>query len=147
LRTPWAYILLEQLHALAEIDQHAGKSESLMTKERIQLLQQHFLKMLSVSDLTGQLFYRRLFELDPSLRSMFKADMQEMTRQLMQTVGMIVTGLSTPHEVMNLVAEHGRKHGGLVLPRHIRLAAERFTGSTGGNWTTFLITRTGSRGL
>jgi hemoglobin-like flavoprotein len=90
-----------------------------MTKERVQLLQQHFLKMLSVSDLTGQLFYRRLFELDPSLRSMFKADMQEMTRQLMQTVGMIVTGLSTPHEVMNLVAEHGRKHEGYgVIEAH-----------------------------
>jgi hemoglobin-like flavoprotein len=75
--------------------------------------------MLSVSDLTGELFYRRLFELDPSLRSMFKADMQEMTRQLMQTVGMIVTGLSTPHEVMNLVAERGRKHVGYgVIEAH-----------------------------
>jgi len=90
-----------------------------MTKERIQLLQQHFLKMLSVSDLAGQLFYKRLFELDPSLRSMFKPDMQEMTRQLMQTVGMIVTGLSTPDEVMNLVAEHGRKHAGYgVIEAH-----------------------------
>jgi hemoglobin-like flavoprotein len=81
-----------------------------MTKERIQLLQQNLLRLLSVSDLTGQLFYKRLFELDPSIRSMFKADMQEMTRQLMQTVGMIVTGLSTPGEVMSLVAEYGRKH-------------------------------------
>ncbi len=81
-----------------------------MTKERIQLLQQNFVKVLSVSDLAGQLFYRRLFELDPLTKPMFKADMQEMTRQLMQTVGMIVTGLSTPHEVMSFVAEHGRKH-------------------------------------
>ena len=68
------------------------------------------MKLLSVSDQTGQVFYKRLFELDPSTKPMFKADMQEMTRQLMQTVGMIVTGLSTPHEVMSLVAEHGRKH-------------------------------------
>ena len=81
-----------------------------MTKERIQLLQQNLVRLLSVSDLTGQLFYKRLFELDPSTRSMFKADMREMTRQLMQTVGMIVTGLSTPGEVMSLVAEYGRKH-------------------------------------
>ena len=37
----------------------------------------------------------------------------------MQTVGMIVTGLTTPHEVMNLVAEHGRKHVGYgVIEAH-----------------------------
>src|SRR5258705_2944569 len=81
-----------------------------MTKERIQVLQQTFVKLLSVSDLAGQLFYGRLFELDPSTKPMFKADMQEMTRQLIQTVGMIVTGMSTPDEVMSLVAEYGRKH-------------------------------------
>ena len=81
-----------------------------MTKERIELLQQHFVKLLSVSDRAGQLFYTRLFELAPSTKPLFKADMQEMTRQLMQTIGMIVTGMSTPHEVMNFVADHGRKH-------------------------------------
>jgi len=34
-------------------------------------------------------------------------------------VGMIVTGLSTPYEVMNLVAEHERKHVGYgVIEAH-----------------------------
>jgi hemoglobin-like flavoprotein len=81
-----------------------------MTNDRIQHLQQNFVKLLSVSDQAGRIFYQRLFELDPSTKPLFKADMQEMTRQLMQTVGMIVTGVSTPHQIMGLVAEHGRKH-------------------------------------
>ena len=81
-----------------------------MTEQQVRLVQQTFMRVLPISDLAAQLFYKRLFELDPSLRPMFKGDMQEQGRKLMQMIGMTVQGLSVPGEIMGLVADLGRKH-------------------------------------
>ena len=81
-----------------------------MTKQQVQLVQKTFMKVLPISDLAAHLFYKRLFEIDPSLRPMFKGDMQEQGRKLMQMIGMAVQGLSVPDEIMGLVADLGRKH-------------------------------------
>lgn len=68
------------------------------------------MKVLPISDLAAHLFYTRLFEIDPTLKPMFKGDMQEQGRKLMQMMGMAVQGLSVPAEIMGLVADLGRKH-------------------------------------
>ena len=81
-----------------------------MTEQQVRLVQQTFMRVLPISDLAAQLFYKRLFELDPSLRPMFKGDMAEQGRKLMQMIGMTVQGLSVPGEIMGLVADLGRKH-------------------------------------
>jgi hemoglobin-like flavoprotein len=81
-----------------------------MTNQQVQLVQQTFMKVLPISDLAARLFYKRLFEIDPSLKPMFKGDMQEQGRKLMQMIGMTVQGLSVPGEIMGLVADLGRKH-------------------------------------
>ena len=81
-----------------------------MTEQQVRLVQQTFMRVLPISDLAAQLFYKRLFELDPTLRPMFKGDMQEQGRKLMQMIGMTVQGLSVPGEIMGLVADLGRKH-------------------------------------
>ena len=46
-----------------------------MKKEQVQLVQQTFMKVLPIADLAAELFYKRLFEIDPSLRPMFKGNM------------------------------------------------------------------------
>jgi len=81
-----------------------------MTERQVQLVQQTFMKVLPISDLAAQLFYTRLFELDPTLKPMFKTDMQEQGRKLMQMIGMAVQGLTVPHEIMGIVADLGRRH-------------------------------------
>jgi hemoglobin-like flavoprotein len=81
-----------------------------MTTEQVLLVQQTFFKVVPISDLAAQLFYERLFEIDPAVKPMFKGDMQEQGRKLMQMIGMAVTGLSTPNEIVGLVADLGRKH-------------------------------------
>jgi hemoglobin-like flavoprotein len=81
-----------------------------ITKKQIQIVQQTFIKVLPISDLAAHLFYSRLFQIDPSLKPMFKGDMQEQGRKLMQMIGMTVQGLSVPGEIMGLVADLGRKH-------------------------------------
>ena len=47
-----------------------------MTPEQVQLVRSTFAKVATIKEEAAALFYRRLFELDPSLRPMFKADMQ-----------------------------------------------------------------------
>src|SRR5262249_18720114 len=81
-----------------------------MTQQEVQLVQQTFMKVLPISDLAAQLFYKRLFEIDPSLKPMFKGGMQEQGRKLMQMIGMTVQGLSVPGEIMGLVADLVGKH-------------------------------------
>lgn len=81
-----------------------------MTKERVALVQQTFFKVLPISDLAAELFYKRLFEIDPAVRPMFKGTMQEQARKMMEMIGMVVTGVSTPNEIIGLVADLGRGH-------------------------------------
>ena len=81
-----------------------------MTKQQVDLVQRTFMKVLPISELAAQLFYKKLFEMDPSLRPMFKGDMNEQGRKLMQMIGMAVTGLSTPNEIIGLIADLGRRH-------------------------------------
>jgi hemoglobin-like flavoprotein len=82
-----------------------------MTKQQVVMVQQAFMKVLPISDQAAQLFYKRLFEIDPSVKPMFKGDMNEQGRKLMQMIGMAVTGLSNPNEIVALVEDLGRRHG------------------------------------
>src|SRR5262249_31489827 len=58
------------------------------------------------------LFYRRLFDLDPSLRHLFKPDMSEQRRKLMQMLSAAVKGLDRLDQLVPVVKELGRRHAG-----------------------------------
>ena len=65
-----------------------------MTPAQIALVQQTFDQVKPIADVAAGLFYNRLFELDPSLRPMFRGDMQEQGRKLMQMLAVAVAGLT-----------------------------------------------------
>ena len=46
-----------------------------------------------ISDSTAEMFYNRLFDLDPSLRPLFKGDIKQQGRKLMQMLSVVVDGL------------------------------------------------------
>jgi hemoglobin-like flavoprotein len=71
-----------------------------------------FAQVLSIADQAAALFYGRLFELDPALRALFKIDMAEQGRKLMQTIGFCVARLDELDEILPTVRELGRKHAG-----------------------------------
>ena len=64
-----------------------------MTGEQINLVRDSFRRVLPAADSAAQLFYARLFELDPSLRVLFTGDMAEQGRKLMKMIGMVVISL------------------------------------------------------
>ena len=64
-----------------------------MTPTQIDLVQSSFAKVIPIADTAAELFYARLFELDPSLRSMFRSDMKSQGKKLMDSLKMVVGNL------------------------------------------------------
>ena len=52
----------------------------------------------------------RLFDLDPDLSRLFKNDLDEQSRKLMQMIGVAVKGLDRPEELLPAVEALGRRH-------------------------------------
>lgn len=81
-----------------------------MTPEQIRLVQTSFQKVIPISETAADLFYHRLFELDPSLRGLFKGDMQEQGRKLMHMIHAAVLGLDKPETIIPTVRNLGKRH-------------------------------------
>jgi hypothetical protein len=64
-----------------------------MTPDQVTLVQESFAKVAPISDTAAVLFYDRLFEVAPSVKSMFPADMTEQRKKLMATLAFVVNGL------------------------------------------------------
>jgi hemoglobin-like flavoprotein len=74
------------------------------------LVQASFQKVVGIADVAAELFYARLFMLDPSLKPMFRGDMQEQGRKLMSAIRMTVEGLDRADEIVPLLRKLGRQH-------------------------------------
>jgi len=76
------------------------------------LVQDTFAVIAPIADDAAVLFYRKLFELDPSLEQMFKGDMAEQRRKLMQMLTFAVKGLDRLDQLVPVVKDLGRRHVG-----------------------------------
>ena len=83
-----------------------------MNATQIALVQETWKKVLPIRDVAAQLFYSKLFALDPSLRGMFRGDMAEQGRKLMMMIGTAVAGLSRLDELVPAVEQLGARHAG-----------------------------------
>jgi hemoglobin-like flavoprotein len=77
---------------------------------QIELVQSSFEAVKPIAEIAADLFYTRLFELDPPLRAMFRTDRAEQGRKLMHMIGVAVKGLSRPEQILPAVEELGRRH-------------------------------------
>jgi hemoglobin-like flavoprotein len=77
----------------------------------VALVQRTWRQILPISDTAAQLFYDRLFEIDPTLRKLFAhSDMAEQGRKLMMIIGMAVRSLDQLDDLIPAVEALGRKH-------------------------------------
>lgn len=83
-----------------------------MNREQIQLVQESFQKVVPIADAAATLFYGRLFDLDPKLESLFKGDMVEQGRKLMQMIGVAVKSLDRLEQFLPAVSALGARHAG-----------------------------------
>lgn len=83
-----------------------------MTSHEVSLVQKSFRKVLPISQQAAAIFYARLFELDPSLRSMFRGDMGEQGRKLMTMIATAVGALGRLEQLLPVVRQLGARHAG-----------------------------------
>jgi len=91
----------------------------MLTVRQKTLVQESFAGIAGIADDAAVLFYQRLFELDPSLRPMFRGDMAEQRKKLMQMLTAAVKGLDRLDQLVPVVQDLGRRHAGYgVEDRH-----------------------------
>ena len=90
-----------------------------MNSQQIGLVQASFALVAPIADQAANLFYDRLFQLDPTLRGMFKGDMTEQKHKLMTMLTVAVNSLTRPESLLPAVQSLGRRHAGYgVENRH-----------------------------
>jgi hemoglobin-like flavoprotein len=90
-----------------------------VTPRQIALVQATWRQVHPVARRTAEFFYGRLFALEPSLRPMFRADLEEQGRKLMATIGVAVDSLARLQDLESEVRALGRRHAGYgVEERH-----------------------------
>lgn len=83
-----------------------------MTPECRRLAQQAFATIQPFADELGLLFYSRLFELDGTLRGLFKHDLANQAHSLMTMLQLAIDGLDAPEEFMRALHNLGVRHQG-----------------------------------
>jgi hemoglobin-like flavoprotein len=96
-----------------------------MTSSQIAHVKTSFAAVLPIADHAGMLFYERLFALDPSLRLLFKGDMETQSRQLMQMIAVAVDSLDRLDTIVPTVQALGVRHARYgVIDAHYETVAE-----------------------
>ncbi|MBC8550552.1 MAG: hemin receptor [Candidatus Brocadiales bacterium] len=83
-----------------------------MNADQISIVQKTFEKVLPISETAAELFYKRLFELNPSFKPLFKGDMKKQGRMLMQMIDFAVRGIDEPDAILPTIQDLGKRHVG-----------------------------------
>jgi hemoglobin-like flavoprotein len=96
-----------------------------ITERQIHLVQSTFDLVEPISDVASELFYARLFEIEPAMAKMFTSDMREQRRKLMQMLAVAVRGLNHLEKIVPAIEDLGRRHTGYgVRPEHYATVGE-----------------------
>ncbi len=81
-----------------------------MTPDQIALVQGTFKDVAAIKEQAAELFYGRLFEVQPSLEELFSGDMKEQGRKLMAIIATAVNGLNDLESIVPAVQALGVRH-------------------------------------
>lgn len=81
-----------------------------MTPDQVKIVQESFAKVVPICDQAATIFYDRLFEVAPSVKAMFPADMTEQRKKLMATLAVVVNGLSNLESVLPAASALAIRH-------------------------------------
>jgi nitric oxide dioxygenase len=127
-----------------------------MDSTQIKLVQDSFAKVGPISEQAAVIFYDRLFEVAPSVKAMFPADMTEQRKKLMATLAVVVNGLSNLESILPAASALARRHVGYgATPAHYPVVGgallwtlekglgEAWTPETAAAWTAAYGTLSG----
>jgi hemoglobin-like flavoprotein len=81
-----------------------------MTPTQVSLVQESFAKVAPISETAAVIFYDRLFEVAPSVRAMFPADMTEQRKKLMMMLAAVVGGLGNLESILPAASALAKRH-------------------------------------
>jgi nitric oxide dioxygenase len=81
-----------------------------MNPTQIELVQDSFSKVAPISEAAAVIFYDRLFEVAPSVKAMFPADMTEQRKKLMMMLAAVVGGLGNLESILPAASALAKRH-------------------------------------
>ena len=111
-----------------------------MTPEQVKLVQQSFSKIIPISEQAAVIFYDRLFEIAPQVKSMFPSDMAEQRGKLMATLTAVVNGLGNLSSILPAASALAKRHVSYgARPKHYPVVGAALLWTLekglGENWT------------
>ena len=84
-----------------------------MTPKQIEIIRETWQKVVPIGDVATELFYSRLFEIDPSVRPLFsKVDLPLQRRKLLQALNSVIESIENLESVVPTLQDLGRRHVG-----------------------------------
>jgi hemoglobin-like flavoprotein len=83
-----------------------------LKQETIVLVQESWKKIAAIAPQAAELFYQNLFSTDPSLKPLFKGNMEEQGKKLMQMIGTAVSKLNDLEMLVPILQDLGQRHVG-----------------------------------
>jgi len=84
----------------------------MITLQQKELVQSTWTMVVPIADKAAELFYGRLFELEPEYQKMFKNDMTEQGKKLMKTINIAVAALDDVEPLVPVLKKMGADHAG-----------------------------------
>ncbi len=81
-----------------------------MTPQQIQLVRSSFQTLVAIPERAGEIFYQRLFELDPNARQLFWGNLQHQGTALFLMLDMIVKSLDIQDKIVPIIFDLGKRH-------------------------------------
>ena len=83
---------------------------NLMRPDQIACIREAFDRLWPVNRRFADLFYARLFELDPTARTLFRGDLEGLKTKLLSMLATIVGAADRPEIFASVVEDLGRRH-------------------------------------
>src|SRR3954449_4546076 len=81
-----------------------------MTPEQKTLVRASYGQLLPLLETAAQLFYSRLFDLDPSLRQLFTTDVQDQAKKFTEMLSIVVADLESPDSFDRVLRDLAVRH-------------------------------------
>ncbi|WP_146348424.1 globin domain-containing protein [Phaeobacter marinintestinus] len=128
-----------------------------MKKEDIRSVRRTWAVTSTLQEMTGQMFYRRLFEIAPNTRSLFQGDMESQAMKLVTTLDFIVDhldqldtlmpdarDLAIRHVAYGVTADQYPAVGEALIWTMSQVLGDKFTEADGQAWAVAYGTLSGA---
>ena len=90
-----------------------------MSPQQKYLIRKSFAQLEDYGNIAALVFYRRLFELDPALRPLFKNNIEEQAAKLTEMLGALISRMEQTDLMESELRQMGQRHANYgVLPAH-----------------------------